>query len=74
MYNSIAELEAAEVEILTCQDVAHILKIDPNSIRFQAHENASKLGFPVTITGRRVRIPRLAFIKYMKGEEDSHHD
>lgn len=68
MYQSIADLEAASVEVLTCKDVAPILKADPYAIHLQAKADASKLGFPVIVTGTRVKIPRLAFIKFMKGE------
>jgi len=43
------------------------LHCDPYAINVQAHADPSKLGYKVNIQGRRVRIPRLAFIQYMEG-------
>lgn len=31
------------------------------AIRYQAHEDPSKLGFPVTVAGTRIYIPRRSF-------------
>ncbi len=31
------------------------------AIRYQAHEDPSKLGFPVTVAGSRIYIPRRSF-------------
>lgn len=63
----LAEIEAMDSFILTAAQVAPIIGSDPNSLRFQAHERPETLGFPVTVIKRRVKIPRIPFIKYMKG-------
>ena len=54
-------------EILTCQQVAPILKADPGTIHQQAIEMPWLLGFPVIVAGRRVKIPKRAFIRFMEG-------
>ena len=50
---------------LTPADVCQILKCDPQAIRAQAHNDPSKLGFPIIVMNRRIRIPREAFLKYL---------
>ena len=55
---------------LTPNQVAGILNADPNTIRWQAHENPAGLGFPVIVAKRRTYIPRLPFIRFMTGLTD----
>ena len=62
------ELEAMTDEILTCQQVAIVLKASPATIHKQAVECPERLGFPVIVMGSRVKIPRKAFIAFLKGE------
>lgn len=52
--------------MLTCADVAPFLGFDPNSLRLQAREDPSLLGFPVVVAGTRVQIPKEGFINYIK--------
>ena len=54
---------------ISAVDAAKIMGCDPNSLRQQAREDASKLGFPVNVVGRRVKIPRKPFMKFW-GLED----
>ena len=63
---TLKELENDPRDILTAADIAPILGIDPQEIRGQARTDRDKLGFPVIVTGTRVRIPRLGFIHFMK--------
>ena len=61
------ELLQSDKLVLTPDDVAPILGCNPSAIREQAQRDARLLGFPVTITGSRVRIPRQAlfwFVQY----------
>ena len=56
-------------------DIAPILGCDAQSIRRQAKQDASQLGFPVICLGSRIRIPRTRFLEYLgvqdtKSEED----
>ena len=62
------ELEALPKEILTCADVAPILMANPATIHGQAVERPELLGFPVIVAGRRVKIPKAAFLRFMRGE------
>ena len=61
------EIRASTKEILTCADVAPILMANPATIHGQAVERPELLGFPVIVAGRRVKIPRRAFLKFMEG-------
>lgn len=65
--NSLQEIEAATKEILTPADIAPIIGVDPHTIRLAARSMPSSLGFPVICIGTRVKIPRRAFIAFMKG-------
>ena len=60
------EIETSTQEFLLASDIAPILGINPQEIRSQAQADASKLGFPVIVTGSRVRIPRLGFLHFVK--------
>ncbi|MBQ7784874.1 MAG: hypothetical protein IJ381_01815 [Clostridia bacterium] len=64
---TLRELEACEKDVLTCEDIASCLGLQGNNIRIQAREDPARLGFPVIVADRSVRIPRLAFIAWMKG-------
>jgi hypothetical protein len=42
--------------------------VDPQSIREAARQRPDLLGFPVIVYGRKVKIPRKPFIKFVQGE------
>lgn len=63
---TLKQIEALSKEMLTPSDVAAYLECDPQLIRIQAHQDKSKLGFPVIIAGSRVKIPKEGFIRYMR--------
>jgi len=67
---TLQDIERIESEVLTCQQVAPILKANPATIHGQAVERPELLGFPVIVAGRRVKIPKQAFIKFMRGDID----
>ena len=48
-------------------DVAAFIGCNPYSINLQAQYKPEKLGFPVIVLGRRVKIPRDGFIRWYKG-------
>ena len=52
---------------LTPAQVGAVLGINPNTIRWQAHNNPAALGFPVIVVKSRTYIPRIPFIRWMKG-------
>lgn len=62
------DIEALPKEFLLASDVADYLGTNPDFIRGQAHEDPTKLGFPVVVIGTRVKIPKEPFIKFMRGE------
>lgn len=68
---TLAEIEALPVEILSCAQISKVLCSNPSSIHDQAVANPSRLGFPVIVHGTRVKIPRLAFIEFMKGKPNN---
>lgn len=65
---TIEEIKKSTKEILTPDDIAPILKCDPNVIRHQANKDIRQLGFPASKVGSRVKIPRQAFIRWFEGK------
>ena len=49
------------------ETVAKALNIIPQGLRNQARSDPSKLGFPVTVIGQRVLIPRKPFLAFFEG-------
>ena len=64
---TLLDLEKLDKTMLTVKDIAPFLGANPYSIHCQAQANPKKLGFPVVVIGKRVRIPKDGFIKFMKG-------
>lgn len=58
-------VRASEDPLITVVDASLILGCDPNTLRVQANEDPAKLGFPLTIIGTRVKIPRLPFLAHL---------
>jgi len=66
---TLKEIEESTKEVLTCQDVAPVLRCNPATLHMQAIEEPWRLGFPVIVMKSRVKIPRRPFLNYMqKGE------
>jgi len=64
---SLEEMKKTNKCFLTPRDVASVIGCSPYSINIQAAKDASMLGFPICKMGTRVRIPRVAFIRWMEG-------
>lgn len=64
---TLQEIELSERGVLTACEVAEVLKCDPQLVRWSAKHDPDSLGFPVIVMRNRVKIPRLAFLKFMKG-------
>lgn len=62
------ELKKSTSPFVTAQDIAPIIGVGQQTLRGQARENPKMLGFPVTVVGNAVRIPRLSFIAFVEGE------
>ena len=65
---TIEEIRASDKTFLLPTDVAEVFGCDPHTIRLQARENPSMLGFPVTVMGKQTRIPRVAFLAFVDGK------
>lgn len=53
-------------EVLTCAQIAPLLKANPATLHDQACLRPELLGFPVIVAGRRVKIPRRPFVRFME--------
>ena len=62
---TLEEIKASPSVWLTPAEIAPVLECDPNSIRRQAQADPSKLGFPVTVLGARVKVNRIGFIAFL---------
>lgn len=62
------DIKTMEADVITPAVAAQVLKCDPNWIRVAARQDKTMLCFPVILIGHRVKIPRLAFIRYMEGQ------
>lgn len=56
-----------ESDVITPRIAATVLHCDPYSINVAARDCPGDLGFPIIRIGKRVKIPRLAFLAYMEG-------
>jgi len=63
------DIRKIDREFLTPAQVAEVLGCDPQGIRVWARQRPDGLGFPVCIVGSRTKIPRIAFIRWMEGQE-----
>lgn len=61
------EIRASDKTMLTPADIAPVLGADAQDIRVQARMAPERLGFNVAVVGTRVKVPRLAFIRWMEG-------
>lgn len=63
------ELKNSDKDILTPADISDILQIHPSRIIDYARDHT--LPFSCFLSGRRVKIPRAAFINWMEGKNES---
>lgn len=63
---ALQKIKQSDEIFLTAADVAPIIGCNPNDIRGQAHDRPEMLGFPVTVYGTRVKIPRIPFVLYLE--------
>ena len=68
---TLEELRQVDREWLTPKQIAGCLGCNPYAINQQAASDAGKLGFPIIMVGRRVKIPKRAFIRFMEGQHES---
>ena len=68
---TLQEIRNLDRDIITPEIAAGALEVSPQWLRLTAREAPGELGFPVIIAGNRVKIPRLAFIRFMEGNFNS---
>lgn len=66
---TIAEMENMTEDFLTVKQVATCLHCDPQLVRDQAEREVRFLGFPISRIGHSIKIPRLGFLAWAKGEQ-----
>lgn len=59
------EIRASDKPVLTPDDISEVLGCNAQSIRIAAREHPERLGFHVSVVGRKTMIPRKAFLRYM---------
>lgn len=55
----------ADREYFTADEICNVLGANPQTIRDTARQRPELLGFPVILTGSRVKIPRIPFLRFM---------
>lgn len=60
------------MEIITVEEVARELHVNPQSIRDQAVKDIKAFPFPVVRIGTRTIIPKKAFYEWAKIKEEDH--
>lgn len=67
---TLREIKASDKVFLNAADIAGVLKCDPNYIRWMAHHEPEKLGFPVLVMKSRIKINRKLFLQSLGETED----
>lgn len=62
---TLEEIKALDREYLLPREVAEVLQCDVQGLRVWSRQRPEALGFPVTIIGSRIRIPRIPFLRHM---------
>lgn len=62
---TLEEIKASSKTFLIPSDVAPILGSDPHTVRCTARQRPELLGFPFTFVGNHMKIPRVAFLKFL---------
>ena len=65
---TLEDIEMLDKEMLVPTDIAPILGCTPYTINVATRNGENPFPFPVIRIGTRVRIPKMPFIKAMKGE------
>ena len=65
------ELEKLPKEMLVPSDIAPILGCTPYTINVVTKDGSNPFPFPIIRMGTRVRIPKMPFIKAMRGETNN---
>ena len=66
---TIDEIRQSDKTMLTPTDIAPVLGCHPYSLNVAAKANIKALGFPASLIGTRLRIPRVGFLRWFDGQE-----
>lgn len=64
------EIKGLDKEMLTPMEVSGVLGCAPYTINVMVKQAPEQLGFPVTVLGKNVRIPRRAFVNFIEGKKE----
>lgn len=64
---TLEEIEACGKEMLSPADVCAYLGCNAYSINLALQQRPETIGFPATLIGKRVRIPKDGFVRWAKG-------
>lgn len=67
---TLQDIKQMDKDVITPAEAAQVVGCDPQQLRLTAREKPENLGFPVIIVRSRIKIPRVAFIRYMEGNLD----
>ena len=67
MKKSLDDIRGMPDEFIIPEVAAGIIGCSPQALRDQARTDKTALGFPVTVIGTRVYIPRQSFVKFVDG-------
>lgn len=62
---NVNEMKNSVEVFLTAAEIAEVLKTDPANIRWTAQHCPERLGFPVFYVRKRLKIPRIPFLRYL---------
>ena len=65
---TLSDIEKIPREYIIPREAAAVLGCTPYYINIAAEKCPEKLGFPVFKSGNRVKIPKEAFIRFMRGD------
>ena len=65
---TLQSIEEMDKEVLTPDKVSQVIGGTAQYLRIIAKQDPQRLGFPVICVGKIVKIPRRAFIAFMKGD------
>lgn len=65
---TLEQIESLQKDMLTPSDIAGYLGCNPYAINVATRDGLNPFPFPIIRMGTRVKIPKIPFIKVMRGE------
>lgn len=67
---TIDEIRSSTKDMLTPSDIAPVLGCHPYSLNVAAKADIKVLGFPASLIGTRLKIPRVGFLRWYDGLQE----